>query len=78
MLLICLFLASEARRVILTLLGLDGMGLDMMTSMVKLLFRYSQYHTKRKPPKVNSKELPQCMYVYMIIRGRKLASDRCT
>ena len=40
------FFASEARRVLLTLLGLDGMGLDMMMSMVKLLLRYSQYHTK--------------------------------
>ena len=30
--------------VILTLLGLDGMGLDVMMSMVKLLLRYSQYH----------------------------------
>ena len=30
---------------LLTLLGLDGMGLDMMMSMVKLLLRYSQYHT---------------------------------
>ena len=32
--------------VLLTSLGLDGMGLDVMMSMVKLLLRYSQYHTK--------------------------------
>ena len=29
---------------VLTLLGPDGMGLNMMMSMVKLLLRYSQYH----------------------------------
>ena len=31
---------------LLTLLGLDGMGLYMMMSMVKLLLRYSQYHLR--------------------------------
>ena len=66
MLFIGLFLASEDKRVLLTLLGLDGMGLDVMMSMVKLLLRYSQYNTVQnplaKPPKVTSKEVPQCTF----------------
>ena len=76
MLLICLFLASEARRVLFTLLGLDGMGLNVMMSMVKLLLKGIGYSrdalAAAKPPKVNSKELPTEMYIYVItslVRG---------
>ena len=70
MLLICLFLASEARRVLLTLLGLDGMGLYMMMSMHgKTLLRYSQYHTKP------TRAMHSVRDHYSSVRGRKLASE---
>ena len=41
------------------------------------LARYTCTCNCCKPPKVNSKELPQCMYIHVItslVRGRKLAS----
>ena len=48
------------------------MGFDVMMSMVKLLIQNPLARcTCCKPPKVNSKELPQCMYIYVIIRGRR-------
>ena len=54
---------------LLTLLGLDGMGLDVMMSFIKVFtipYKTTRAMHLSKPPKVNTEQRTATVYIYVI------------